>query len=46
MLEAINVSKAFDGHPVIRDFSARFAPGSHTCLMGPPAAAKPRCFVC
>ena len=35
MLEAVNVSKAYDGRPVIRDFSARFVPGSHTCLMGP-----------
>ena len=40
MLEAINVSKAFDGHPVIRDFSARFAPGSRTCLMGPSGCGK------
>ena len=40
MLEAVNVSKAFDGRPVIRDFSARFAPGSRTCLMGPSGCGK------
>ena len=32
MLEAVNVSKAFEGRPVIRDFSARFAPGSRTSV--------------
>ena len=40
MLEAVNVSKAYDGRPVIRDFSARFVPGSHTCLMGPSGCGK------
>ena len=40
MLEAVNVSKAYDGRPVIRDFSARFGPGSHTCLMGPSGCGK------
>ena len=40
MLEAVNVSKAFDGRPVIRDFSARFAPGSRTCLIGPSGCGK------
>ena len=40
MLEAVNVSKAYDGRPVIRDFSARFMPGSHTCLMGPSGCGK------
>lgn len=40
MLEAVNVSKAFDGRPVIRDFSARFSPGSRTCLMGPSGCGK------
>ena len=40
MLEAVNVSKAFDGRTVIRDFSARFPPGSHTCLMGPSGCGK------
>ena len=40
MLEAINVSKGFDGRPVIRDFSARFLPGSRTCLMGPSGCGK------
>lgn len=40
MLEAINVSKSFDGHPVIRGFSAQLAPGSRTCLMGPSGCGK------
>ena len=40
MLEAVNVAKAYDGRPVIRDFSARFVPGSHTCLMGPSGCGK------
>ena len=40
MLEAVNVSKTYDGRPVIRDFSARFVPGSHTCLMGPSGCGK------
>lgn len=40
MLEAVNVSKAYDGRPVIRDFSSRFVPGSHTCLMGPSGCGK------
>ncbi len=39
-LEAIHLSKAFEDKQVIRDFSARFAKGSHTCLRGPSGSGK------
>ena len=35
MLEAINVSKSFDGKSVISNFSQGFESGVHYCLMGP-----------
>lgn len=40
MLEAIAVCKAFDGKPVLRDFSLRLAPGDRYCLMGPSGCGK------
>ncbi len=40
MLEAVNLSKAFDGRPVIAGFSATFPEGGHTCLMGPSGCGK------
>lgn len=40
MLEMKNVSKAFDGQPVLRGFSARFPEGSRTCVMGASGCGK------
>lgn len=39
-LEATNLSKSFDGKPVVADFSAAFPEGSRTCLMGPSGCGK------
>ena len=40
MLEAVNLSKAFDGKNVISQFSARFEDGVHYALMGPSGCGK------
>lgn len=40
MLEAVNLCKAFDGKPVIRDFSFRFENGGRYCLSGPSGSGK------
>lgn len=40
MLEAIKLSKAFDGKPVIRDFSMTLEPCGRYCLMGPSGCGK------
>lgn len=40
MLEAVDLSKAFDGKSVISGFSASFPEGSRTCLMGPSGCGK------
>ena len=40
MLEAVGLSKAFDGKQVIRNFSASFEKGGHYCLMGPSGCGK------
>jgi len=40
MLEAIKLCKAFDGRPVIQDFSIRLKPGSRVCLTGPSGSGK------
>lgn len=40
MLEAIDVSKSFDGKNVISHFSARFEKGGHYCLMGASGSGK------
>ena len=40
MLEAVKLCKAFDGRPVIQDFSIRMKPGSRVCLTGPSGSGK------
>jgi len=40
MLEAVNLSKAFDGKKVINGFSRRFESGVHYCLTGPSGCGK------
>lgn len=40
MLEAVGLSKAFDGKQVIRNFSALFEKDGHYCLMGPSGCGK------
>lgn len=40
MLEAVKLCKAFDGRPVIQDFSIRLRPGNRICLMGPSGSGK------
>jgi len=40
MLEAVNLSKAFEGKQVLRDFFWRFEPGVHYGLMGPSGCGK------
>lgn len=40
MLEAVKLCKAFDGRPVIRDFSMRLDPGCRVCLTGPSGSGK------
>lgn len=39
-LVAAHLSKRFDGAPVLRDFSARFAAGEITCIMGRSGCGK------
>lgn len=40
MLEAIQLSKSFDGKPVLVSFSARLEKGRHYCLMGISGSGK------
>ena len=40
MLEAVNLSKAFEGKQVLQDFSWRFEQGVHYGLMGPSGCGK------
>ncbi|MDD3334691.1 MAG: ATP-binding cassette domain-containing protein [Eubacteriales bacterium] len=40
MLEAVHLSKSFDGKPIIVDFSQRLETGVHYCLMGPSGCGK------
>ena len=40
MLEAVNVSKSFEGKSVIRAFSAKLEKGRHYSLMGPSGCGK------
>lgn len=40
MLQAIKLSKAFEGKPVIRDFSLTLEPCGRYCLMGPSGCGK------
>lgn len=40
MLEAVKLSKAFDGKPVLHAISHVFSEGSRTCLMGPSGCGK------
>ena len=40
MLEAIRLSKAFEGKQVLRDFSARLEKGRKYCLMGASGSGK------
>ncbi len=40
MLEAVNISKAFDGQTVLNGFSARLEKGCHYCLMGASGSGK------
>ena len=36
MIAMERLSKAYDGKPVLRDFSLRVEAGEHLCLMGLP----------
>ena len=40
MLEALNLSKSFDGKPVLKDVSLKLESGIHYCLMGPSGCGK------
>lgn len=40
MLEAIQLSKSFDGKTVIHTFSSKLEKGVHYCLMGPSGSGK------
>lgn len=40
MLEAIQLSKSFDGQPVLTNFSAKLEKGVHYCLMGLSGSGK------
>lgn len=40
MLEAVNLSKSFDGKAVLQSFSIRLETGGHYCLMGPSGCGK------
>lgn len=40
MLEAISLSKSFDGKPVLEDVSLKLHKGVHYCLMGPSGCGK------
>ena len=40
MLEAVNVSKSFDGREVLRHFSVKLEDGGRYCLMGPSGCGK------
>lgn len=40
MLEALNISKSFDGKNVISDLSLKLEPGVRYCLMGPSGCGK------
>ena len=40
MLEAVNLSKSFDGKAVLKDFSFRFEKGGHYALMGASGSGK------
>ena len=40
MLEAVNITKAFDGQTVLNGFSARLEKGRHYCLMGASGSGK------
>ena len=40
MIAMERLSKAYDGKPVLRDFSLRVEAGEHLCLMGPSGCGK------
>ena len=40
MIAIERLSKAYDGKPVLRDFSLRVEAGEHLCLMGPSGCGK------
>lgn len=39
-IELKNLTKAFDGHTVLNDYSTRFESGSFTCIMGKSGVGK------
>ena len=43
MLELEHIQKSFDGVPVLKDISLQVADGEIVSILGPPAAARPRC---
>jgi ATP-binding cassette subfamily F protein uup len=40
VIEAINISKSFDGRPIVQDFSTRIARGDRVGVIGPNGAGK------